>query len=228
MRATVVIFPGSNRDVDVIQALTAITGVKPYQTWHRDTELPPVDLIVLPGGFSYGDYLRSGAMAARSPIMQEIISRAKAGVAVLGICNGFQILTETGLLPGVLMTNRDLKFLCRDVFLRVERTDTTFANKYASGQIIRIPIAHQDGNFFANPSTLERIEGEGQVAFHYCTPQGGLKDGTNPNGSKNSIAGLYNDRGNILGLMPHPENHIDTDQGCSDGRLLFESIRASL
>lgn len=228
MRAAVVIFPGSNRDVDVVDALTAASGRAPHLVWHRDTELPDVDLIVLPGGFSYGDYLRSGAMAARSPIMREVSARAEAGVTVLGICNGFQILTEAGLLPGILMANRGLKFVCRDVHLKVEQNDTSFARRYASGQVIRIPVAHHDGNYFSDPETLARIEGEGQVAFRYCTPDGRIEDEVNPNGSINGIAGIYNDSRNVLGLMPHPEDHIDDTQSCSDGRPLFESLAESL
>ncbi|MBH61661.1 MAG: phosphoribosylformylglycinamidine synthase I [Alphaproteobacteria bacterium] len=228
MKAAVVIFPGSNRDVDVIDALTAVSGKEPLLIWHRNTELPKADLIVLPGGFSYGDYLRSGAMAARSPILKEVTVRAQAGVAVLGICNGFQILTEAGLLPGVLMANRDLKFVCRNIHLKVERTDTVFTERYAEGQVIRVPVAHHDGNYFSDSETLTRIEGEGQVAFRYCTPEGHLDDSVNPNGSINGIAGVYNENRNVLGLMPHPEDHIDESQSCADGRPLFESLVESL
>ena len=228
MKAAVVIFPGSNRDVDVIDALTAVSGHKPVLVWHRDTELPDADLIVLPGGFSYGDYLRSGAMAARSPILRAVSARAEAGAAVLGICNGFQILTEAGLLPGVLMANRDLKFVCRDIHLKVEHTDTAFTRRYATGQVIRVPVAHHDGNYFSDPETLARIEGEGRVAFRYCTPQGHVEDSVNPNGSINGIAGVYNEARNVLGLMPHPEDHIDSTQSCSDGRPLFESLVEAL
>ena len=224
MRAAVVTFPGSNRDVDVIDALIAVSGQRPDIIWHRDVELPDVDLIVLPGGFSYGDYLRSGAMAARSPILREVSARAEAGVAVLGICNGFQILTEAGLLPGVLMANRDLKFVCRDIHLKVERADTPFTGRYATGQVIRVPVAHHDGNYFSDADTLARIESEGQVAFRYCTPEGHVEDEINPNGSINGIAGVYNETRNVLGLMPHPEDHVDGTQGCSDGRPMFESL----
>jgi phosphoribosylformylglycinamidine synthase I len=224
MKAAVIIFPGSNRDVDVIDALTAVSGREPALVWHRDTELPDADLIVLPGGFSYGDYLRSGAMAARSPILRTVSARAEAGAAVLGICNGFQILTEAGLLPGVLMANRDLKFVCRDIHLKVEHADTSFTRRYDTGQVIRVPVAHHDGNYFSDPETLARIEGEGQVAFRYCTPEGDIDDAVNPNGSINGIAGVYNEARNVLGLMPHPEDHIDPSQSCSDGRALFESL----
>ena len=224
MKAAVIIFPGSNRDVDVIDALTAVSGREPTLVWHRDTELPDADLIVLPGGFSYGDYLRSGAMAARSPILRAVSARAEAGTAVLGICNGFQILTEAGLLPGVLMANRDLKFVCRDIHLKVEHADTPFTRRYATGQVIRVPVAHHDGNYFSDPESLARIEGEGLVAFRYCTPEGDIEDAVNPNGSINGIAGVYNEARNVLGLMPHPEDHIDPSQSCSDGRALFESL----
>ena len=228
MKAAVVIFPGSNRDVDVIDALTAVSGREPILVWHRDTDLPEVDLIVLPGGFSYGDYLRSGAMAARSPILREVSDRAEAGVAVLGICNGFQILTEAGLLPGILMANRGLKFVCRDVHLKVERADTSFTRRYATGQVIRVPVAHHDGNYFSDAGTLERLEDEGLVAFRYCTPEGYIEDEANPNGSINAIAGIYNTSRNVLGLMPHPEDHIDDSQSCSDGRSLFDSLVENL
>jgi len=228
MKAAVIIFPGSNRDVDVIDALTAVSGHRPVLVWHRDTEMPDADLIVLPGGFSYGDYLRSGAMAARSPILRSVSARAQAGVAVLGICNGFQILTEAGLLPGVLMANRDLKFICRDIYLKVEQADTAFTRRYATGQVIRVPVAHHDGNYFSDPETLARIEGEGRVAFRYCTPQGHVEDAVNPNGSINGIAGVYNEARNVLGLMPHPEDHVDPTQSCSDGRPLFESLVEAL
>lgn len=224
MRAAVVVFPGSNRDVDVIDALAAVAGRRPAVVRHRDTDLPDVDLIVLPGGFSYGDYLRSGAMAARAPVLSAISARAEAGVPVLGICNGFQILAEAGLLPGALMANRDLRFVCRDVHLRVERADTPFTGRYAAGQVIRIPVAHHHGNYHSDADTLARIEGEGRVAFRYCTPEGHVEDEANPNGSVNGIAGVYNAARNVLGLMPHPEDHVDDAQGCSDGRPMFESL----
>jgi phosphoribosylformylglycinamidine synthase len=220
MKAAVVVFPGSNRDRDMIAALTAVGGTPPLVAWHKQTELPPVDLIVLPGGFSYGDYLRSGAIAARSPIMQTIAERAASGVMVLGVCNGFQVLTEAGLLPGVLMRNASLKFVCREVRLRVENADTAFTRGYASRQVIRCPVAHHDGNYFAHAETLKRIEGNGQVAFRYV-------EGTNPNGSVNDIAGVFNAEKNVLGLMPHPEDLIESAHGGTDGRPLFESILAA-
>lgn len=217
MRSAVVLFPGSNRDRDMVAALTKVTGSAPTVVWHQDATVPDVDLIVLPGGFSYGDYLRCGAIAARSPAMQDVARKAAAGVRVLGVCNGFQILTEAGLLPGVLMRNASLRFVCREVKLAVVNADTDFTRAYAPGAVIRCPVAHHDGNYFADPETLARLEGEGRVAFRYA-------EGTNPNGSINDIAGVLNDRGNVLGLMPHPENLIEALQGGHDGRGLFESV----
>ena len=216
LKAAIIVFPGSNCDRDVAVALRAATGRAPIMQWHRDTELPQVDLIVVPGGFSYGDYLRSGAMAAHSPVMREVKARAAAGVKVLGICNGFQILTEAGLLPGVLMRNAGLKFLCKDVSLSIERTDTAFTKNYRKGEIVRFPIAHHDGNYFADAETLKRIEGEGQVALRY--------HGGNPNGSVNDIAGLFNEQGNVLGMMPHPERLAEDLLGGSDGARLFAGL----
>jgi phosphoribosylformylglycinamidine synthase I len=220
MKAAVVVFPGSNRDRDMIAALTKVSGKPPFVVWHKDTEVPLVDLIVIPGGFSYGDYLRSGAIAARSPIMKTIAERVARGVMVLGVCNGFQVLTEAGLLPGVLMRNASLKFVCREIKLEVENTNTSFTKGYKSHQIIRCPVAHHDGNYFADEETLKRVEDNGQVAFRYA-------EGTNPNGSINDIAGVFNAEKNVLGLMPHPENLIESAHGGSDGRPLFEGILAS-
>ncbi|KKB10495.1 phosphoribosylformylglycinamidine synthase [Devosia geojensis] len=217
MKSAVVVFPGLNRDSDMIAALTKIGGVKPAVVWHQDETIPDVDLIVIPGGFSYGDYLRAGAIAARSPIMDLIRDRAAQGVKVLGVCNGFQILTEAGLLPGVLMRNASLRFVCRQVKLEVANADTAFTRGYISGQVIRCPVAHHDGNYFADPETLARVEGNGQVAFRYA-------DGTNPNGSINDIAGVFNETKNVLGLMPHPENLIESAHGGSDGRALFSGL----
>ena len=217
MKAAVVVFPGLNRDRDMIAALTKIGGEAPTVVWHQDAELPKVDLIVIPGGFSYGDYLRAGAIAARSPLMQTIRERAEQGVKVLGVCNGFQILTEAQLLPGVLMRNASLKFVCREVKLSVENADTAFTRGYAKGQVIRSPVAHHDGNYFADAETLAAVEGNGQVAFRYA-------EGTNPNGSLNDIAGVFNAKKNVLGLMPHPENLIEVAHGGIDGRALFESL----
>jgi phosphoribosylformylglycinamidine synthase len=217
MQTAVIVFPGSNRDRDMIAALTKIAGKPPAIVWHKDSELPNVDLIVIPGGFSYGDYLRSGAIAARSPIMQAIREAAAKGTHILGVCNGFQILTEAGLLPGVLMRNASLKFVCREVKLEVVNADTAFTKGYRAAQILRCPVAHHDGNYFADPDTLARLEGESRVAFRYA-------EGTNPNGSINDIAGILNEAGNVLGLMPHPENLIEAAHGGTDGRALFASL----
>jgi phosphoribosylformylglycinamidine synthase subunit PurQ / glutaminase len=217
LKSAVVVFPGSNRDRDMIAALTRISGTAPAIVWHRDSTIPDVDLIVLPGGFSYGDYLRSGAIAARSPIMDAVRERAAKGVHVLGVCNGFQILTEAGLLPGVLMRNASLRFVCREIKLEVANADTPFTRGYREGQVIRSPVAHADGNYFADPETLKAIEANGQVAFRYAA-------GTNPNGSVNDIAGVFNAQKNVLGLMPHPENLIEAAHGGIDGRALFSSL----
>jgi len=217
MKSAVIVFPGLNRDRDMIAALTKISGTAPAIVWHQDDDLPDVDLIVIPGGFSYGDYLRCGAIAARSPIMDKVRDRAAAGVNVLGVCNGFQILLEAGLLPGALMRNQSLKFVCREVKLEVTNAETAFTRGYTNGQVIRCPVAHHDGNYFADSDTLARIEGEGRVAFRYA-------DGTNPNGSINNIAGILNERKNVLGLMPHPENLIESAHGGDDGRALFSGL----
>ena len=221
MKAAVITFPGSNRDGDVAKALRQ-AGATVEHVWHADHELPAgTDLVVLPGGFSYGDYLRCGAIAARSPAMLDVAKKAKAGVRVLGVCNGFQILTEAGLLPGALMRNAHLRFVCKEVKLEVTNTGTDFTRAYAKGQVIRCPVAHHDGNYFADPETLARLEGEGRVAFRYA-------DGTNPNGSINDIAGILNEAGNVLGMMPHPENLIEALHGGLDGRGLFESVVTSI
>jgi phosphoribosylformylglycinamidine synthase I len=217
MKSAVVLLPGLNRDRDMIAALTKISGHAPATVWQTDTEIPDVDLIVVPGGFSYGDYLRCGAIAARMPVMRAVAEKAQKGVMVIGVCNGFQILLEAGLLPGALMRNASLKFVCREVKLKVENANTAFTRRYQPGQVIRCPVAHHDGNFFADPDTLKRIEDGGQVVFRYA-------EGTNPNGSVNDIAGIINARGNVLGLMPHPENLIEDAHGGSDGRPLFESV----
>ncbi|MCP8883461.1 phosphoribosylformylglycinamidine synthase subunit PurQ [Devosia sp. XJ19-1] len=217
MKAAVIVFPGLNRDRDMIAALTKIGGVKPSVVWHQDADIPDADLIVIPGGFSYGDYLRCGAIAARSPIMDKVRERAAKGTRVLGVCNGFQILIEAGLLPGALMRNTSLKFVCREVKLEVTNADTDFTRGYTKGQIIRCPVAHHDGNYFADAETLKQIEGEGRVAFRYA-------EGTNPNGSINDIAGILNAEKNVLGLMPHPENLIEAAHGGDDGRALFATV----
>jgi phosphoribosylformylglycinamidine synthase I len=217
MKSAVIQLPGLNRDRDMIAALTKISGKPPLTVWQTETELPDVDLIVIPGGFSYGDYLRCGAIAARMPVMRAVAEKAAQGVLIMGVCNGFQILLEAGLLPGALMRNASLKFVCRHVKLQVANANTAFTRAYSPGQIIRCPVAHHDGNYFADPETLARIEGEGQVVFRYA-------EGTNPNGSVNDIAGIVNEAGNVLGLMPHPENLIEDAHGGTDGRPLFESV----
>ncbi|HIJ39321.1 MAG TPA: phosphoribosylformylglycinamidine synthase subunit PurQ [Rhodospirillaceae bacterium] len=228
MQAAVIVFPASNCDRDVAVALTASLGRPPLMVWHQDNEMPKVDLMVLPGGFSYGDYLRCGAMAAHSPIMRAIKAQAAKGVPLLGICNGFQILTEAGLLPGVLMRNADLKFICKDVYLRVETDDSIFTRKYAKDSVVRFPIAHAEGNFFADPESLKRIEGEGQVAFRYATRDGELSARANPNGSLNNIAGVFNASRRILGLMPHPERLAEPLLGGDDGKAMFDGLMEAL
>jgi phosphoribosylformylglycinamidine synthase subunit PurQ / glutaminase len=224
MSAAVIVFPGSNCDRDVQVALTASLGQAPDMVWHGEADLPDVDLIVVPGGFSYGDYLRSGAMAAHSPVMREVVRRANDGVPVLGICNGFQILTEAELLPGVLMRNAGLRFVCRDVDLRVEENSSAFTRGYAENQVIRIPIAHNEGNYFTDAETLARLEGDGRVAFRYCDKSGNITEDANPNGSAANIAGVLNEAGNVLGMMPHPERLAEAALGGTDGRAMFESL----
>jgi phosphoribosylformylglycinamidine synthase len=228
MKASVIVFPGSNCDRDVAVSLEAAMGKKPAMVWHGEADVPVSDLIVLPGGFSYGDYLRSGAMAAHSPIMRDVVAKAKKGTPVLGICNGFHLLTETGLLPGVLMRNASLKFICKDVFLKVMRNDTDFAQRYAQDEVIRIPIAHHDGNYFADEDTLDQLEGENRVAFRYCDASGAPGGDANPNGSQRSIAGIYNETGTVLGLMPHPERLADPALGGTDGKAMFTSLVEAL
>jgi phosphoribosylformylglycinamidine synthase len=228
MKAAVVVFPGSNREQDARAALKQATGREPAMVWHGDSTLPEVDLIVVPGGFSYGDYLRCGAMAAHSPVMREVAARAKKGVAVIGICNGFQILTEAGLLPGVLLRNAHLKFVCRNVTLRVENSQSLFTAAYETGQTLSVPVAHGDGNYFADDATLDRLEERGQIAFRYCDAAGALDAAANPNGSARNIAGIFNDTKTVLGLMPHPENAIDPLQGSTDGKPLFHGLVQAL
>jgi phosphoribosylformylglycinamidine synthase len=215
VKTAVVLLPGLNRDRDMIAALTKITGQPPLTIWQTETEIPDVDLVVIPGGFSYGDYLRCGAIGARMPVMRAVADKARQGVMVMGVCNGFQILLEAGLLPGALMRNATLKFVCREVKLEVTNANTAFTRGYRPGQIIRCPVAHHDGNFFADADTLKRLEGEGQVVFRYA-------EGTNPNGSVNDIAGIVSPEGNVLGMMPHPEDLIEAAHGGTDGRALFE------
>ena len=228
MKAAVVVFPGLNRDRDMIAALTKIGGTAPAIIWHQDAEIPDVDLIVIPGGFSYGDYLRCGAIAARSPIMDTVRERAARGVRVLGVCNGFQILIEAGLLPGALMRNTSLKFVCKSVRLEVTNADTDFTRGYTKGQVITCPVAHHDGNYFADPETLDRLEGEGQVVFRYATPAGAITPEANRNGSQRNIAGIASANLRVLGLMPHPEDLVDPLMGGEDGKPLFDSICAAL
>jgi phosphoribosylformylglycinamidine synthase I len=228
MKASVIVFPGSNCDRDAAVALEAAIGRPPAMVWHGDSVLPASDLIVLPGGFSYGDYLRSGAMAAYSPVMREVASRARAGTPVLGICNGFQVLTEAGLLPGVLMRNSTLKFICKDVHLRVERNDSIYTHQYEQGAVVRFPIAHKDGSYFADDDTLAQLDGEGRIAFRYCEEDGAITDAANPNGSRNNIAGIYNETGTVLGLMPHPERLADAALGGTDGAKMFASLVEAL
>ncbi|MFG6284393.1 phosphoribosylformylglycinamidine synthase subunit PurQ [Sphingomonas sp. S6] len=216
MKTAVIVFPGSNCDRDLAVALEAVTGTKPAMVWHADTALPDgVGLVAVPGGFSYGDYLRSGAIAARSPIMQAVVEEAGKGLPVLGVCNGFQVLTEAGLLPGALMRNAGLNFVCRDVALTVENAQSAFTSRYHAGETIRVPVAHHDGNYFADADTLDRLEGEGRVAFRY---------GETVNGSARNIAGILNAAGNVLGMMPHPERKIESAHGGTDGRRLFEGV----
>ncbi len=228
MKATVVVFPGSNCDRDTAVALHAVTGTPPAMVWHRETALPSSDLIVLPGGFSYGDYLRAGAIAARSPIMREVVSRATAGTPTLGICNGFQILLETGLLPGVLRRNRDLRFVSQLAAIRVDNTDSCFTAGYRHQQVLNLPIAHMDGNYQAAAPILDQLEETGRVAFRYCAANGEANASANPNGSCNNIAGILNQGHNILGLMPHPERAVDPQLGATDGRGLFAGLLHAL
>ena len=229
MQAAVVVFPGSNCDRDIKVALEAVAGKPVSMVWHADATVPdPCDLIVLPGGFAYGDYLRCGAMAAHSPIMRDVVARAKAGTPVLGICNGFQVLCEAGLLPGVLMRNASLKFVCRDVCLKVEQPDTLFTNRFRKGEVIRLPVAHGDGNYFADAATLDALEGEGRVVFRYADSAGNATPEANPNGAQHNIAGICDERRRVLGMMPHPERLFEPMLGGTDGRRLFESVLASL
>ncbi|PWG01939.1 phosphoribosylformylglycinamidine synthase subunit PurQ [Sphingosinicella humi] len=220
MKSAVIVFPGSNCDRDLAVALRDVSGEAPAMIWHRETELPEgLDLIAIPGGFSYGDYLRSGAMAAQSPVMRAVKEAAERGVSVLGVCNGFQILTETGLLPGALMRNAGINFVCRNVPLKVENSQSAFTSRYQAGEAITIPVAHHDGNYTADEETLDRLEGEGRVVFRYQDEV---------NGSARDIAGIVNEAGNVLGMMPHPERMIEPAHGGTDGRRLFEGLIEAL
>jgi phosphoribosylformylglycinamidine synthase subunit PurQ / glutaminase len=220
MKSAVVVFPGINRERDMMLALEATTGVRPVAVWHTDTELPKVDLVVVPGGFSYGDYLRCGAIAARSHIMTDIRAKALKGLKVLGVCNGFQIITEAGLLPGVLVRNAGLRFVCKEVKLRIENTSTFFTRKMQKGAVVSCPVAHGEGNYICDAETLKRLEGENRVVFRYV-------ENSNPNGATNDIAGICNESGSIVGMMPHPENMIAPIHGRQDCRPLFESLLAA-
>ena len=227
MKSAIVVFPGINRERDMARTLKIVSGREPAMVWHADSALPAgTDLVVIPGGFSYGDYLRCGAIAARSPIMDAVRGFAGKGGLVLGVCNGFQILCESGLLPGILMRNARLKFICRDVHLRVERSDTPFTRGYNAGQVVRVPVAHGEGNYVADEKTIAALEGEGRVIFRYCAPDGSLDPTFNLNGATNAIAGIVSERGNVLGMMPHPENHVESEVGITDGRGLFAGLVA--
>lgn len=229
MKSAVLVFPGINRERDMARALQLVSGREPAMVWHAETSLPEgTDLVVAPGGFSYGDYLRCGAIAARSPVMNAVRAFASGGGLVLGVCNGFQILCESELLPGILMRNARLKFICHDVHVRVERSDSPFTRGYNAGQVIRVPVAHGEGNYAADEDTIRRLEGEGRVLYRYCSPSGEVGDTHNINGAAQSIAGIINERGNVLGMMPHPENHVEDIMGCTDGRGLFAGLVAHL
>jgi len=225
VKSAVIVFPGINRERDMARALKLMSGREPAMVWHTETELPRgTDLAVIPGGFSYGDYLRCGAIAARAPIMAAVRAFAQKGGLLAAVCNGFQIACEAGLLPGVLMRNAQLRFVCRDVYLRVERSDTPFTRGYNAGQVIRIPVAHGEGNYIADGETIAQLEGEGRVLFRYSSPDGMIDPNWNHNGAMNAIAGIVNQRGNVLGMMPHPENHVEASMGCTDGRGLFAGL----
>ena len=224
MKAAIIVFPGSNCDRDVRVALENNLGIKPRMIWHKETELSFVDLVVLPGGFSYGDYLRAGCMAANSPVMREVVEKANKGVPILGICNGFQILCESELLPGALLRNAGLNFVCRDVYLKVTNDRAIFTKGYGLNEVIRLPIAHHDGNYFADEKILKKLEDENKIAFRYCSEDGELTNDANPNGSAKHIAGILNNKENVLGMMPHPERLAEPALGGTDGQVLFETI----
>jgi phosphoribosylformylglycinamidine synthase len=227
MKSAVLVFPGINRERDMARTLKLVSGTEPAMVWHTETALPAgTDLVVVPGGFSYGDYLRCGAIAARSPVMDAVRAFAAKGGLVLGVCNGFQILCESGLLPGALVRNQNLKFICHDVFLRVENSKTPFTRGYNAGQVIRVPVAHGEGNYIADGDTLKALEGEGRVLFRYASPEGKVDRDWNHNGAMNAIAGIVSERGNVAGMMPHPENHVEEVMGLTDGRGLFAGLTA--
>lgn len=224
MKAAIVVFPGSNCDHDCFRALKAVTGIEAHFIWHRESSIDNYDLVILPGGFSFGDYLRTGAIARFSSVMNEIVRLAKRGSRILGICNGFQILTEAGLLPGALLRNRDLLFLCRDIYMKVENAATDFTCAYEKGQVLRLPIAHGDGNYAIDDAGYRELENEGRIVFRYCSPDGEVTPPHAPNGARGNIAGIVNEKGNVLGLMPHPERLSEAVLGGEDGRGVFESI----
>ena len=225
MKSAVLVFPGINRERDMARALKLVSGQEPAMVWHADTALPAgTDLVVVPGGFSYGDYLRCGAIAGRAPVMDAVRKFAADGGLVLGVCNGFQILCESGLLPGVLVRNAALKFICRDVYLKVEHSNSPFTRGYNAGQIIRVPVAHGEGNYIADEETIKRLEGEGRVLYRYVSPEGARDPKWNFNGATNSICVITSERGNVFGMMPHPENHVEAIMGRTDGRGLFTGL----
>ena len=224
MKASIIVFPGSNCDRDIAVSIKKLTDLEPIMVWHKETSIPDSDLIVIPGGFTFGDYLRCGSIAANSPIMNDVIKKATGGLPTLGICNGFQILTESGLLPGTLIKNDCLSFLCKTVSIRVENNGTNFSKKYKQNEVINIPIAHNEGNFFANEDTLKKIKDSNQIIFKYCNQNGEVNNETNPNGSIENIAGITNVQGNVLGMMPHPERATCEITKLSDGENLFKSI----
>lgn len=228
MRVSVIVFPGSNCDRDVAVSLKKFSNKSPLMVWHKETSLPESDLIVLPGGFSYGDYLRCGSMAANSPIMREVKKSAEKGSSILGICNGFQILTEAGLLPGTLIRNQGLSFICKNTSLKVENDKSFFTHNYNKNEIVNIPIAHNEGNYFADENVIKDIEDKNLVAFRYCNKNGDINEETNPNGSLKNIAGIINEKGNVLGMMPHPERATDDIAGLNDGEKFFTSIIESI
>ena len=224
MKASIVVFPGSNCDRDIAVSIKKLTNLESTMVWHKETSMPDSDLIIIPGGFTFGDYLRCGSIAANSPIMKDVIKKATDGLPTLGICNGFQILTESGLLPGTLIKNDCLSFLCKTVSIRVENNQTSFSKKYKQNEIINIPIAHNEGNFFANEDTLKKIKDSNQIVFKYCNQNGEVNNETNPNGSIDNIAGITNEKGNVLGMMPHPERATCEITKLLDGEKLFKSI----
>ena len=221
MKSHVIVFPGSNCDRDVAVAIKNISGHQPQMVWHKETSINQSDLIVVPGGFSYGDYLRCGAMASTSPIMQDVVKKAKEGVPVLGICNGFQILIESGLLDGALMRNSSLSFICRDILIKAKNQNSVFTK---NAQVAKMPIAHNEGNFFVTSEQLKKIQDNDQIAFQYCDENGNVSEHSNPNGSLENIAGILNENKNVLGMMPHPERAAELAHGCEDGKNIFESI----